>query len=555
MSNQTWKVSNAVGVETARAMDEVLALLDAAVPRKFVAMFGSRSSASALLTEMLGNKQALRTPAHRRVMAVLIDATRLPTHIEAWQHMIFTVLEKIGESPAASKSVIQSLREELNELIARERRNDASAALASAAFAHHFRSAFPGLVSSSVAATNSILVVGIARLDQCDGLWALDLLEGSRYFLNAPDCATIIAADEQPLRSSLHAVSADAEKLMATWPTDHVQIPETGPARVVTSQPAAAVQTGKGKSADKRSALGLLPAESARVLKEALGPDQRAIDLACETWQKAIAALDKRNEDGYTTRVSGAHVAKLVALKQLSPALFDAARFDAPLLGRLERAARSGSADMNEPSQRTMALNPQLTALFKSAPNFIGIEPRDTATALRFVFGGEAEPIRVPEAVRLADATTSPAQPNAARARAQRASAGSSLSPVVWLLGTGFGIAGLDRAAKWLANAQPTLPNLTTNSMINSALTLGMEMIGIALAVLILVFWGAARKSRMYHAAFGAIIAGLASNLYDHVTTGGMINHLALLGMSVNIAHVGMLAGAVLLAIAMLRNR
>lgn len=559
MSNQTWKVAESIGVEQARAMDEILALLDAAVPTKFLALFGGRNSASVLLNELLG-KQLMRTPGRRKIFGMIVDATRLPSHVEAWQFLLFAVMDKLAESPTATHNIIGDLRDELNELIQLERRRDESASLASAAFAHHFRTAFPGLVSASVATSNGLLVIGLDRLEQVDGVFAMDLLEAARYFLHSPDCATVMAADERALMDKLKVVSASAERMMATWPTERVAVPERiinfsgkAPLRPGSRlpEPAAAVTGGK------RQTLGTLPSDSAKIIKELLSPDQRAIDKACDEWHGAIAALAKRNEEGYATKISGAQIAKLLGLKLLSPRLFDAAKFDATLLSRLERSARSGQADMKDENQRLMALNPQLTALFKSAPNFVGVEPRDMATALRMVSGREAEPAasKAAQTKRVAGDGVAEAQ-TAKRERSAPAVnfALPLVAPIVVLIASTAAIVALDRFTKIWAAATPVLPNMTTSSIISNAAMLGMELLGLALSALILGFWGAARRSPLYHAAFGLIIGGLGSNLYDHINTGGVLNFVLLGGLSLNVAHVGLLCGALCLIVAMFQR-
>jgi hypothetical protein len=572
MSNQTWKLAENIGVEQAQAMDEVLALLDAAVPSKFIALLGSRNSASVLINDVLG-KNLLRTPAHRKLISIVIDATRIPTHIEAWQHMLFCVMDKLSEASNLRRNSISDLRDELNELVQLERKGADSAGLASAAFAHHFKTAFAGIVNSTVSTSNSLLVVGIDKLDQVDGFLSLDLLEASRYFLTAPDCAVLIAADEQPLLDKLATTSPNGAKIMASWPSERVIVPE----RLITRTGKAPLRpgaTGTASPRGKRANLGTLPSESAKVVKELLEPDQKMIDAACDDWHRAIERLNKRNEEGFTTKIGGTHVAKLVALKMLSPRLFDAAKFDAALLSRLERAARSGNADMKDEHQRLMALAPNLTALFKSAPNFVGLETRDIATALRLVYGRETEAPLAPVLNKTSMATAGVAIEHGAAAthggaksivgidldpqrvttrteqlRQQGAAVKLSLPPVGLLLAGGAAIVALDRLTKAASEAQAVLPNLTNSSIIGNAAMLGMELIGIALSLLILAFWGVSKRNGLYHGAFGLIIGGLGSNLYDHIMTGGVLNFLPIGGIAVNLAHLALLAGALMLMV------
>jgi hypothetical protein len=567
MSNQTWKLAESIGIEQAQAMDEVLALLDAAEPSKFVALLGSRNSASVLINDVLG-KNLLRTPAHRKLMGVVIDATRLPSHIEAWQYLLFAVMDKLAEAPNARGAVIGDLRDELNEVVALERRQADSSGLASAAFASHFRSAFPGIVNATVASSNSLLVVGLDKLDQVDGIFAMDLLEASRYFLNAPDCAVLAAADEAPLIEKLKIVSADG--LMVTWPTERVAVPE----RLITrtsKAPLRPQRPGDPAKPSHKPNLGTLPSESAKVIKDMLDPDQRLIETACEEWHYAIERLTRRNEEGSTTRISGAHIAKLVTLKLLSPRLFEAAKFDASLLGRLERAARSGNADLKDDHQRVMAMTPKLSALFKSAPNFLGIETRDIATALRLVYGRDNEPsaqhtqqknqgAALPESERVGRiALDEPALATGGRtatrpAQSERAPLALNLHPVLLLPVAGAITVLLDRYTKSASGAPAVLPNITTSSIFGNAAMLGLELIGLAICFLILAFWGGAKRNTLYQIAFGLIIGALGSNLYDHIVTGGVLNFLPIAGVAVNFAHISLLAGALILFVSMFQR-
>ncbi len=562
MSNQTWKLAESIGIEQAQAMDEVLALLDTAEPSKFIALLGSRNSASVLINDVLG-KNLLRTPAHRKLLGVVIDATRLPSHIEAWQYLLYAVMDKLAEAPTARNTVISDLRDELNEVVALERRQDDSAALASAAFAGHFRSAFPGIVNASVGASNSLLVVGLDKLDQVDGIFAMDLLEASRYFLNAPDCAVLAAADEAPLIERLKIVGADG--LMVTWPSERVAVPE----RLITRTSRAPLRPKRPGDPAKPSHkvnLGTLPSESARVIKEMLEPDQRLIDTACEEWHHAIERLTRRNEEGSTTRISGAHIAKLVTLKLLSPRLFEAAKFDAPLLGRLERAARSGNADLKDELQRVMAMTPKLSALFKSAPNFLGIETRDIATALRLVYGRDNEPsaqhaeqkkrsVALPESERVGRITLDePAAMPRARSQREAAAPAINLHPVLLLPVAGAITVLIDRYTKTVSGAPAVLPNVTNNSIVSNAALLGFELIGLAICFLIVAFWGGAKRNALYQIAFGLIIGALGSNLFDHIATGGVLNLLPVSGVAVNFAHMSMLAGALMLLVTLFQK-
>lgn len=542
MSNQTWKVAEAIGVEQARTLDEVLSLLDDGGSSRFVALFGSRDNASVLLSELTAAR-GLRTPARRRLAGVVVDATELPVHLEAWQHLLLMVLDKIAECVHAPQETVIGLRRQLSELVQRERAGDESASFAAAAFASQFRSALPGILDAAYGASQQMLVVGLDKLDQVDGIFAHDLLEASRYFLAAPNCASVLAADELRLLDNLRMAVPDGDQTLAAWSTDRVIVPErtASTAKRAPLRPEAPAAEPAPKRRTRSDALAALPTDAGKVIREALAPDQRAIETACEEWQAAMAALHKRHSDGMPTRLTGPQMAKLIALRLLSRRLFEAARLDVTLLTRLERAARSGAADTNDEHQRLMALSPKLTGLFKSAPNFIGIEPRDAATALRILTGTATGEFTVTAPLR----TT-------ARSAAHTA-APTAGAPIGAFVASSVAIVVVDQLTKALSGAAPVAPNLTSSSLISSAIMLGMELVGLALALLILFFWGVARRSRMYHTAFGLITGALASGLFDHIYLGGVVNFIELSGFRLNASHFGLLAGAALLLICLFR--
>jgi hypothetical protein len=553
MSNQTWKVAEAIGVEQARTLDEVLALLDVADPQRFVALFGSRDNASVLLSELTAVR-GLRTPARRRLVGVVIDATRLPLNIEAWQHLLLSVLDKLAESVHSPQETVLGLRRQLEEVAQLERAGDESASFAAAAFAHQFRSALPGLLNTAYAATQQMLVVGIDKLDQVDGIFAHDLLEASRYFLSTPNCATLLAADERMLLENLRIAVPGGEQMMASWSSDRIAVPDRSapaqkraPLRVEAAPQAAAEGSPANRGRTRSDALAALPSDSGKVIREMLTPDQRAVDGACEEWQAAMAALQKRQNEGLPARVTGPQMAKLIALKLLSRRLFDAARQDVSLLTRLERAARTGTADTSDEHQRLMALSPKLTGLFKSAPNFIGIEPRDIATALRILTGTSTGEFTVTQPIARS------ASGAASLRRAVASNAGNA--PIAAFFFSAVAIVAVDQVAKAGSGVAATVPNITSSSLISNAAMLGMELVGLALALLILFFWGVARRSRVYQAAFGLITGGLGSNLFDHVYLGGVVNFVPIGSVTLNLAHLGLLAGAALLLISLFRSQ
>jgi hypothetical protein len=197
---------------------------------------------------------------------------------------------------------------------------------------------------------------------------------------------------------------------------------------------------------------------------------------------------------------------------------------------------------MNDENQRLMALSPKLTGLFKSAPNFIGIELRDAATAIRILTGTATGEFNVAPPTR-----------SATRDAARAAAAPRTTAPVGAFIASSVAIVVVDQLTKALSGAAPVTPNLTTSSLISSTLMLGLELTGLALALLILFFWGVARNSRAYHAAFGLITGALGSGLFDHIYLGGVVNFIEVGTFRLNVSHFGLLAGAALLLICMFR--
>ncbi len=554
-----------------KTLNDVLSALDLHAPRKFIGLFGPHGSGKTTLLNELSRDSVRgpRTPQHRKVVCAVVNATTLPSDIAAWQRLIFATLEKLGQQPGAPPTV-NDLRAELEELIAHEQRKDETATLAGAAFAHHFRAAFAGIIHSCVSLSNATFVVAIDHIDKTNGANALQLLEASKYFLNAQNCTTLICADDETLLDQMGDEGVDA---LGQWMTSSIALPM----RVATpSKPAAPEPTVKVAPKPISSDI---PQACVQILTDALGSDRYAIERAGESWRGAMRSLARRNADGYDTKLTGVMMAKLCALKQLSPALFDAARFDAPLLINLERRARTPSiSDTRDEWMETMTRDMRLAALFKAAPTFIGVEPRDLATSLRLVHGGDAEPAQPnvltlePSRPRMTLLGTTSAQTVKAAAEAtalprpRRESAAIALPAVpasIWIIvSVGAGTFILDRLVKLAIQAgaasfgtlvQPVPLNAT--NVLGSGLAIGAELIGLALCALIVAFWGANTRSVPRATAFGLIGGGLAANVFDRVAYGAVMNYLHIGNLPVfNLAHVGLMAGAVLLAYAILSN-
>jgi signal peptidase II len=587
-----------------QALDELLSLLDERSARKAIALFGpSRSGKSALLATLaVGGSRALRTPQHHKVVCTVIDATQLPADVAPWQHLMMTTLDTLAIQPGPPSPAIRDLRAELSELIQHEANNDDSATLAAAAFAHHFRAAFPGVMHSAISLGNATLVIALDNLERAKPEDAAQLLEASKYFLNAQACAALICADEDALVATLSrtAIDADGGDILRKWMTARIDLhsaplpvvtpivtPVTTPVAtpVVTDKPAPKAEKAETKPrSTATSHAANIPASCLQILNDALLPDTAAVEHAAEQWRAAMQGIARRNAEGYDTYISGALVAKLVAIKSLSPRLFDAARFDAPLLSTLERYARSGQLiQTSDIWANLVASDPRLTALFNSPPSFIGVELRDLATALRLIHAADEtahEPASITVGAPGTQSGQSAAPASGARAAVAREAApapAASAAPMtapnpaestsgssIWMIISVAAMAFIaDRLVKLalLSGFGPIsdwlrLEIAPASSVFSTGAALGAELLGLALAILIVLFWGGSRGSRAYAIAFGLIIGGMASNLFDRVAYGAVMNYLHVANLPVfNLAHVALLLGAVLLAYSILSGR
>lgn len=547
--------------EQSQALQALLIALDAPASRKAIGLFGARGSGkSTLIAQLDKGLRSPRTPAHRRVVCAAINAANLPSDLAPWQRLIFAVLDKLAQQPGAT-STIDDLRDELNELVQHEQHNDDSATLAAAAFAHHFRAAFAGLINSTITLSNSTFVIAIDNLDKCSAGQAMELLESSKYFLNAMNCATLIAADETALHGRL---GDEGRELLYKWLTERIDL--RGPA---FKQPAQAEQP-RVKQSPKPIASDI-PAASVQVLVGALGDDRYGIERAGEYWRSAMRGLAKRNADGHRSGINGPMIAKLCALRVMSPALFDAARFDAPLLGNLERRARSvRPTEGRDEWAATMEEDPRLLNLFKSSPSFIGVEIRDVATALRLAQAGDGESVEMHSAAALPNMTIIGATPanvpaSAGEARAANHARGAAARPQIFtagiwaILSIAAGAFIIDRLGKLFAQGNPLLGNLAQPAplnLVNNGLAIAAELTGLAICLLIVAFYGAQGRSMAQSTAFGLIIGGMTANLFDRIAYGTVMNYIHIGSLPIfNLAHVAMLAGAVILAYNILANK
>lgn len=548
--------------EQSQAMQSLLGALDLPAGRKAIGLFGARGSGkSTLIAQLDKGLRSPRTPAHRRVVCTAINAGNLPSDIAPWQRLIFATLDKLAQQPGAT-STIDDLRDELNELVQHEQNNDDSATLAAAAFAHHFRAAFAGLINSTITLSNSTFVIAIDNLDKCGADSAMQLLEASKYFLNAQNCATLIAADETALTGKL---GDEGRELLYGWLTNRIDL-----LAGAFKQPAAQTEQPRVTKSPKPLSSDI-PQASVQVLTSALGDDRYGIERAGDYWRSAMRGLAKRNADGHRSSINGPLIAKLSALRVLSPAMFDAARFDAPLLGNLERRARSSQrTESHDEWAVTMEEDARLSNLFQATPSFIGMEIRDIATALRLVQAGDGETIEMQSAAALPNMTiigaTAGSMPaTASEGRSVNRARGASARPQImtagiWtILSIAAGVFIIDRLGKMLAQSNTLLGGIVrpeSLNLVNNGLAIAAELTGLAICLLIVIFYGAQSRNMAQSTAFGLIIGGMTANLFDRIAYGTVMNYIHIGSLPVfNLAHVAMLAGAAILAYTILANK
>ena len=134
--------------------------------------------------------------------------------------------------------------------------------------------------------------------------------------------------------------------------------------------------------------------------------------------------------------------------------------------------------------------------------------------------------------------------------------------------GAGAGVFLIDRVSKLLIQAlvnplaggwirPEVLPlNAQTGGLLAGGLAVGAEIFGLALAILIAVFWGGLRRQALHSISLGLIIGALASNLFDRIAYGNGLNYVHIADLPIfNLAHIALLAGALLLAFSIVRNR
>lgn len=309
------------------------------------------------------------------------------------------------------------------------------------------------------------------------------------------------------------------------------------------------------------------------LLHEWLQADGDKINSALTQWRVAMRGVMKRTQDGQRTGINSEHIAKIVAMKSICPALFDAARFDASMLVGLERrAGHPKLAEVGNEFDKVVATDVRLKKLLKAQPAFSTLETRDLATALRLC--------NVDELMLQSDAALeSKAQLALVESvSARRTTVHEIVMPhvsqgvmplLITISAVSVGTFLVDRLSKLIIEAGKPLWNgilalapvsRDMADMMNSGLAIGAELMGVALALLMLLFWGtsraAGRGGTLYAVSFGLILGSLLTNLLDRVVYGAVLNFIHIGNLPVfNLAHVGLLLGALALAVSMLIYR
>ncbi len=566
-----------------RAARQLLARFDRLDSGGVIGLIGPRSCGkSTLLNAILApaSGRRIRTPDHRKVVGVIVDAGAMSSSDakSPWQHLVLNVLELLAShAMPTERKLINELRSELLRVARPSSRADADSRLAVAAFAHHFRTAYPRLVMNVFTLSNAVLVVGIDHLDRAPAGQVTEWLEAANYFLNAPGCAVVACADDAALIAKLqqdaghtggqqdNLLPAAGEALLDKWLPQRETIevlitpfatappPRTSPDLPTASQ-----------STEPRNQN--IPPACMHIITSGLQPDRRLIEVAASNWHAAMQAIVKRAEDRVGNSVSSTVIAKLVTLQALSPQLFDAGRYNARLLVTLEQQLRGEThAAPDDDWYGAVSQHPALKSLLTSNPPLSALSLPDLAAALRLTYTGQdTEPRRPTEAAIRAPAITVNRATEIIVAPASLPAPDTHLQPFAlglpaWVSAiVAGGVFIADRLAKLLVVA--VQPAAMHNSMAgatatSSAFAVGAELFGVALCALILLFWGGARPQRLYSISLGCILGALASNLFDRLAYGHVLNFVHIANLPVfNLSHVALLAGAILLALSLLRN-
>ncbi len=566
-----------------RAAQQLLARFDRLDAGGVIGLLGPRSCGkSTLLNAILApaSGRRIRTPDHRKVVGVVVDASAAnsPDGKSPWQHLALNALELLAShAMPTERKIISELRSELLRVTRPSARADADSRLAIAAFAHHFRTAYPRLVMNVFTLSNAALVVGIDHLDRAPAGQVTEWLEAASYFLTAPGCFVVACADDAALIAKLqqdagreqqdNMSSAASEALLDKWLPQRVRIEVLSAPIAIAIAPSSRTRQDLAKApqpADPRSQD--IPPACMHIITSALQPDRRLIEVAADNWRAAMRAVVKRAKDGVGQPISATVIAKLTALQALSPQLFDAGRYNARLLATLEQQLRGEApAPPDDDWYGAVSRHPALKSLLTANPLLSALSLPDLAAALRLTYAGQdVEPRRPAEAAIRAPATTVNLATEAIVAPASLPTPQTDLQPFAlglpaWVSAiVAGGVFIVDRLAKLLVIA--VQPDVVRASMAgatptSSAFAVGAELFGVALCALILLFWGGARPQRMYSISLGCILGALASNLFDRLAYGHVLNFIHIANLPVfNLSHVALLAGAILLAVSLLRN-
>lgn len=558
----------------ARAARQLLAQFDGPAAAGVIGLLGPRACGkSALLKAVLAptSGRRIRTPDHRKVIGVIVDADAVTSADggSPWQHLTLNALELLAShAMPTERRIVSELRSELLRVTRAGGRADTDNRLAIAAFAHHFRTAFPRLVMNVFTLSNAVLVIGIDHLDRAPAGQAAEWLEAADYFLSAPGCAVVACADDTALIAKLRpsASRTGAPRDAAPAASDEAVLNQWLPRRVtmdVLSAPSAPAQSPAPAAPPPADARHRdIPPACMQIITAALQPDRRLIEVAAANWHTAMRAVVRRAQDGTGNPISSTVIAKLVALQALSPQLFDAARYNARMLVTLEQQLRGEiSAPPDDDWHGAVSQHTALKTLLSSNPPLSELALPDLAAALRLTYAGEDQEARRP-------AETAPRAPAADRAGDIAAPAGNTAPDAgLWPFALGLpawvsaitagSVFILDRLAKLLVVAiQPAaVSHSAAGSPLSDALAVGAELFGVALCALILLFWGGARPQRLYSISLGCILGALVSNLFDRLAYGHVLNFIHTANLPVfNLSHVALVAGAILLAVSLWRS-
>ena len=576
--------------DQSRVLDQLLAPLDKVNTAIRIGFFTRRMADRNVLIDFLARPtgaRRVRTPEHRKVLCMRLDALATPDGVQPWQYLTLSIIESLTEVALPNERIaLNELRNEVNKLIRLLRRDPAAAEQPALVYARHFQTAIPKLILNIVSLTNSVFLVILNQVDEVDAMASAQWLEASQYFCNVPGCTVLLAADENELVDKLNRSSegADGVAMLKKWVTRRVDFSSAAatprpvsPVAATPAEPAPAVE--KARAGTKPGRSEDVPATSARIIRDTLQPDTAAVEKALAQWHVAMHAVIRRAEQGLGGSISATLIAKLVSLRALAPTLYDAARYDAQMLIALERASKGDESSEVYAEWSTQTVqHPKLPALFAMEPSFTNFDMRDLATALRLTnaddvlsaTGMDTGTLRVPAGNERAQKNGKTLAEPAQRLRAAARNAENNIVVTPALLYTGLFAALVflvDRIVKLLiqslsGGAQGALispeylnASAASGNIWSGGLGIGAELFGLALAILIALFWGGARRRSAHAISLGLIVGALASNLFDRLAYSSILNYVHLANLPVfNLSHVALLIGALMMAWSLLRG-